>query len=228
MPGAIVICGYGPGISDAVARRFGREGFAVAIVARTEEKLSKARASLEEQKIRTRAFRCDLSDPGAISSMLTDVRAALGPVEVLHWNAFAGRAGDLVAAPAEETRAVFDVAVHSLVACVKAALPDLAKSKGAVLVTGGGLSRSNAGVDSLAVKWNVMGLALAKAAQHKLVGLLHSKLEPQGIYVGEVTVLGLVKGTSFDPGTATLTSDTIAEAFWNMQVSRKDTFVEVA
>ncbi len=35
MKPTIVICGYGSGISDAVARRFGREGFKVAIVART-------------------------------------------------------------------------------------------------------------------------------------------------------------------------------------------------
>jgi NAD(P)-dependent dehydrogenase (short-subunit alcohol dehydrogenase family) len=227
MPGTLVVCGYGPGISDAVARRFGREGFAVALVARTEEKLAKGCAALEERKIRARAFRCDLGDPDAVRSMLAEVRGALGPIEVLHWNAFSGRAGDLVAAPTDEVRSVFDVAVHGLVAGVQAALPDLEASKGAVLVTGGGLSKSNAGVDSLAVKWNVMGLALAKAAQHKLVGLLHEKLEPKGVYAGEVTVLGLVKGSAFDPGNATLTADTVAEAFWSLHQSRKDAFAEV-
>ncbi|HNN96996.1 MAG TPA: short-chain dehydrogenase, partial [Pseudomonadota bacterium] len=33
MQRTIVVAGHGPGISDAVARRFGREGFSVAIVA---------------------------------------------------------------------------------------------------------------------------------------------------------------------------------------------------
>ncbi|MDB4932083.1 MAG: hypothetical protein JWM10_4567, partial [Myxococcaceae bacterium] len=32
MKPTILVCGHGTGISDAVARRFGREGFAVAIV----------------------------------------------------------------------------------------------------------------------------------------------------------------------------------------------------
>jgi NAD(P)-dependent dehydrogenase (short-subunit alcohol dehydrogenase family) len=228
MPGTIVVCGYGPGISDAVARRFGREGFAVAIVARTEEKLSKARAALEEQKIHARAFQCDVSDPDAVRSMLTKVRAALGPIEVVHWNALAGRAGDLVIASTAEVRTVFDVSVHGLVAALQEALPDLEQSRGAVLVTGGGLSRNGAGVDSLAVKWNVMGLALAKAAQHKLVGLLHEKLAPKGVYVGEVTVLGIVKGSAFDPGTATLTADTVAEAFLALYQGRKEAYVDVA
>jgi NADP-dependent 3-hydroxy acid dehydrogenase YdfG len=227
MPGTIVVCGYGPGISDAVARRFGREGFPVAIVARTEEKLSKARAALEEQKIHARAFQCDVSDPDAVRSMLTKVRGSLGPIEVLHWNALSGRAGDLVAASTAELRTAFDVSVHGLVAGVQEALPDLEQSKGAVLVTGGGLSRYDAGVNSVAVKWNVMGLALAKAAQHKLVGLLHEKLAPKGVYVGEVTVLGIVKGSAFDHGNATLSPDTVAEAFSKLYQDRKEPYVDV-
>ena len=30
MAKTIVVCGYGPGVSDAVARKFGSEGFSVA------------------------------------------------------------------------------------------------------------------------------------------------------------------------------------------------------
>src|SRR5436853_43294 len=83
-------------------------------------------------------------------------------------------------------------------AAVAAALPDLEKNKGAILVTGGGLYKNEPFMDAVAVNWNTMGLALGKAAQHKLVGLLHQKLAPQGVFVGEATVLGLVKGTRFD------------------------------
>jgi NAD(P)-dependent dehydrogenase (short-subunit alcohol dehydrogenase family) len=36
MSKTILIAGYGPGISDAVARKFGAEGFAVALAARNE------------------------------------------------------------------------------------------------------------------------------------------------------------------------------------------------
>ncbi len=46
MTRTILVCGHGPGISDAVARRFGREGFAVALVARNAERLAAAVASL--------------------------------------------------------------------------------------------------------------------------------------------------------------------------------------
>jgi hypothetical protein len=65
-----------------------------------------------------------------------------------------------------------------------------------------------------------MGLAVGKAAQHKLVGLLSAKLSGEGIYVGEVVVLGMVKGTAFDSGQATIESSDIAAKFWEMYGSR--------
>jgi hypothetical protein len=63
-----------------------------------------------------------------------------------------------------------------------------------VLVTNGGLGLFDPQMDSLAVQWNSMGLAIANAAKHKLVGLLSEKLRADDIIVGEVVVLGVVKG----------------------------------
>lgn len=227
MARTIVICGHGRGISDAVARRFGREGFDVALVARSAERLSQATAALERLQIRAVAFPCDLSEPKQVESMLAKVRASLGDVTVLHWNAAAHGAGDLTTAPAAELRDVLDVTVHGLLTGVQAALPDLEKSRGAVLVTGGGLSKYDAFIDAVAVQWNAMGLALGKAAQHKLVSLLHEKLAPKGVFVGEVTVLGIVKGTPFDTGQATVEAATVADEFWKLLESRSATFAEV-
>lgn len=228
MSGVIVVGGYGPGISDAVARRFGREGFAVALVGRSEERLAKACASLEQQKIRAKPFKCDLGDTDAVRTMLARVRSSLGPISVVHWNAYPSGAGDLTTATPAEVHAVFDVAVHGLVACVQDALPDLEKAKGAVLVTGGGLAKDNPSVDSTAVSWNAMGLALAKATQHKLVGLLHHKLAAKGVYAGEVMVLSLVKGTAFDRGNATLEPDAVGERFHQLYRERNAVTVEIA
>lgn len=120
---------------------------------------------------------------------MSDVRAALGPISILHWNAYAGGAGDLTTAPVEELRAPLDVSVFGLLAAVQAALPDLKSAKGAVLVTGGGLGFYDPKVDAMAVQWGAMGLAVAKGAQHKTVGLLHQKLAADGVYAADVVVL---------------------------------------
>ena len=41
MSKTILVCGFGPGISAAVAERFAMEGFGVGLVARNEERIDK-------------------------------------------------------------------------------------------------------------------------------------------------------------------------------------------
>jgi hypothetical protein len=137
-------------------------------------------------------------------------------------------ARDVTVAPVEELGCVLDLSLVSLLAAVQQALPDLKQTAGGVLVTGGGLCDYDANVDKLAVQWNVMGLAVAKAAQHKLVGLLHQKLAPAGVYVGEVTVHGVVKGSAFDQGHGNLAASTIADAFWDLYTHRNAIYARVS
>jgi NADP-dependent 3-hydroxy acid dehydrogenase YdfG len=227
MKPTIIVCGHGPGISDAVARRFGREGHPVAIVARNAERLGAAAKALTAAGIKAHAFPCDLSNVEAVRKLVGEVRGALGPIGVVHWNGYANTAGDLMTANLAELRAVLDVSVVGLVAAVQAALPDLTAGKGAVLITGGGLCTYDPKVDAMAVQWGAMGLGIGKAAQHKTAGLLHEQLKAKGIYVGEVVVLGLVKGTAFDGGNATLEAATIAEKFWELAQRRTEASVKI-
>ncbi|MFL5347427.1 MAG: SDR family NAD(P)-dependent oxidoreductase [Hyalangium sp.] len=225
MKRTIVVCGHGPGISDAVARRFGKEGFAVALVARNAERLKAAAEKLSGTGITAKAFACNLGDPKAVRSLIRDVRTSLGPIAVIHWNAYTPGAGDLTTAPVEELHAPIDVSVFGLVAAVQESLPDLKNEKGSVLITGGGLAFYDPKVDATAVQWNAMGLAIGKAAQHKTAGILHQKLKGDGVYVGEVVVLGQVKGTAFDSGHATLEASAIAEKFWELTQRRSEATV---
>jgi NADP-dependent 3-hydroxy acid dehydrogenase YdfG len=226
MTKTIVVAGYGPGISQAVAHKFGREGYAVALVARNAERLQGGVEALTKQGIEARAFPTDLGDPVAVRQLIKHVSETLGPVAVLHWNAYLSQAKDLTTAP-DELRNVLDVGVHGLLAAVQEALPDLRQQKGSVLVTGGGLAFYDEAVDARAVEWGAMGLAVSKAAQHKLVGLLNKKLAADGIYVGELTVCAMVKGTPFDAGNATLEPSSVADAFWKLNSERKETWVSI-
>src|SRR3954469_19149387 len=104
MAKTIVVCGYGVGISDAVARRFGREGFRVAAVARNAERLASSVQALAKDGIEAKAFACDLSEPDQVQKLVADVRSGLGPIQVLLWNAYSNRAGDLKTASTAELR----------------------------------------------------------------------------------------------------------------------------
>jgi len=222
MKRTILVCGHGPGISHAVAKKFGAEGFAVALVARSADKLASATADLEAAGVSAKAFPCDLADTDAVRAVVRHASTALGPIHVIHYNAYSGGAGDLTTAPIDELRKTLDVSLHGMLAATQEALPDLKASKGALLVTGGGLAFYDPKVDAMAVSWGAMGLAVAKAAQHKAVGLLHAKLAPDGVYVGEVVVLGMVKGTAFDHGNATLEPSAIADRFFALFQARTE------
>ncbi len=168
-----------------------------------------------------------MGDVDAVGKLIADVRASLGPIKVLHWNAYTGGAGDLKTASADDLRAVLDVTVHGLVAALQAVLPDLKAQSGALLVTGGGFAFYDPAVDAAATQWGSQGLAIGKAAQHKTVGLLSKSLLPDGVYVGEVVVTGLVKGTAYDSGNATLEASTIADKFWELYRARDTTSVTI-
>ena len=226
MAKTIIVAGYGTGISKAVAEKFAAEGFALALVARNADKLAKAVKELEQKGAKALAITGDLSNASSIADVVSKARS-LGPIHVLQWTAYAGAAGNVLEADAAAFHAVLDVATIGLTAAVRAALPDLKASKGSVLVTNGGLGFFDPNVDKAAVAYNAMGLAIANAAKHKLVGLLAEKLRADGVYVGEVMVLGAVKGTVFDQGNASIEAKTIADKFWQLHTERKDTSVNV-
>lgn len=219
-----VVVGFGPGISSAVAEKFGSSGFSVALVARNEEKLAAGVEALKAKGIEAAAFPADAGDPASLRAAIAKARAALGPITVIHWNAYGGsEAGDLLTTDPAASRKVFDVATVGLLASVQEALPDLKASKeSAVLVTNGGFGDINPQVDEFAAASGNMGLALANAAKHKLVGLLSARLKGDGIYVGEVVVVTTVKGTAWDQGNATLEPSAVANKFWELYQGRSE------
>lgn len=229
MSKTLLVAGFGPGISTAVAEKFGKEGFAVALVARNAQRLQAGVQALQTKGIQAAAFPADLASPAAIAPLIERVRGELGPLSVLHWNAYGGGGGDLLTADLAEVRALFEIPILSLLAALRAALPDLRQQKdAALLVTNGGLGLFDEQLDALAVQWGAMGLAVANSAKHKLVRVLAQKLKPEGIYVGEVMVLGLVKGTPWDQGNATVEASSVADRFWALYRGRSQLGVTVA
>jgi short-subunit dehydrogenase len=226
----ILVVGFGPGISTAVAQRFGSSGFSVALVARHPERLAAGVESLKASGITAAAFPADAGDPAAIRAVVGRARAALGPITVVHWNAYGGaEAGDFLTTDAASVRGVFDVAVVGLLAAVQESLSDLKKTKdGAVLVTNGAFGDISPQMDEYAVNSKAMGLALANAAKHKLVGLLAQRLKGDAVYVGEVMVAGSIKGTAWDQGNAGLDASTIANKFWELYQARAEVRARVA
>lgn len=82
----IAIIGAGPGLGQATARRFGRDGFSVALISRTGTNVDRLAAQLGEEGITARGYVANARDPQALRAALEAAASDLGPVEVLQYS----------------------------------------------------------------------------------------------------------------------------------------------
>ncbi|KXS12263.1 hypothetical protein M427DRAFT_59619 [Gonapodya prolifera JEL478] len=175
----IVIAGYGSGISQSVARKWGKQGYKVALVSRTKAKVDAGATTLAKEGIDANGFAADLADTAAVNAVLADVKTAFGgaaKVKIIHWVA----KGLLQDAVADNLAKDFAISVTNILIAVNAVLPDLEATKGGILVTGGAMALVDA-----TITYNACNMAIAKAAQRNTVFLLNASLAPKGIYAGQ-------------------------------------------
>jgi short-subunit dehydrogenase len=198
-----VIVGMGPGVSLALAERFGSAGYAIGMVARQEGALLAAEARLGVEGITAKGAPADAGDEAELRGAITAVADALGPIEVLIYNAAALHGGLPSKLSADEAVADFRVnVVGALVAAQAVAPAMIAVGRGTILFTGGGFA--------LQPSPQFASLGIGKAGIRSLAFTLAEELEPKGVRVGTVTICGLVKkGTKFSPAA-------IAEAFFGL------------
>lgn len=83
---SLVIVGAGPNLGLAVARRFGREGFAVGLISRTEPRLVELAAQLRLDGVTAAGAAADIRDSDALAIAVRRLADELGPVDVLEYS----------------------------------------------------------------------------------------------------------------------------------------------
>jgi NADP-dependent 3-hydroxy acid dehydrogenase YdfG len=128
----LVVIGYGPGNGHAIAQRFGREGWTIALIGRNEDRLHAGVDQLATEGTTAHAFVSDASDPAALRSTIARIHDELGTITSIALSAFRPVAvGDLLTADIQDVAHVFDISVMGLLAAVQAALHDLRAADGA-------------------------------------------------------------------------------------------------
>jgi NAD(P)-dependent dehydrogenase (short-subunit alcohol dehydrogenase family) len=226
--GALIVFGYGPGISHATAERFGREGYSLALVGRNAGRLAEGASRLKASGLDARAYRSDAADLAMIRQTVTEIRNDLGPVSAVLWTAFrSGGVTDVLSTRPENIERVFDIGVAGLLACVQEVLDDLKSTPGAaILVANGAVGENTSPADGYAKLLGIDGVGLENAAKSKLVGILAERLREFDVYVGEVTIAGSVKGTATATPTA-IGASAIAETFWSLTQTRDKTRIRM-
>ena len=232
MSKTIAVFGAGPGLGRSVARRFGREGFRVALVARNQARLAAFAAELAGDGIEAAGFAADFADRAALPGVVEAITARFGPVDVLEY-APSGLDWLTRQVPVREADAAsfefpLDLLLRTPATLVRLLLPGmLERGDGAVLFALGLTGTPFPQVGNVAT----VGAA-ARAYLHNL----HADLAGTGVYAGLVQVGRLVRDSdaaryvaeNWDPSLLPEPLDPadLADALWDLYLKR-DRFEEV-
>ncbi|WP_313573665.1 SDR family NAD(P)-dependent oxidoreductase [Brevundimonas sp.] len=175
------VIGVGPGNGAALARRFAADGYAVALMARS----TKNTLALAEELVDARSFACDVGDAASVASAFAAVRAEMGEVDVVVFNAGSGVFGALDDVSAADFEASWRVNSLGLFLVAKEVTPAMkAAGEGAIIVIGATASRRGTA--------RTTAFAPAKAAQRSLCEALARQLGPDGVHVALIILDGVV------------------------------------
>ncbi len=171
------ITGVGDGTGAALARRFAKGGYQVAMLARNRDRLERLEKDIADAK----AYVCDMTDLEALLATVESVRAEIGVPSVLVHNAVSATFKTFLEADPEDLEWNFRVNTTSLLYLARALAPAMvAAGHGAIMVTGN--TAALRGIPTYAV------FAPTKAAQRILAQSLARDLGPKGIHVAYITI----------------------------------------
>ncbi len=176
-----VVVGVGPGNGAALARRFHRDGYVVALLARSTELTDVVAKELPG----SRAYACDVADEASVTRTFASIAAELGPIDTLLYNAGSGVWGTVEDVSAKDFELAWRVNTLGAFLASKQVLgPMKAAGRGNIVFIGATASRRG--------NVKTAAFAPAKAAQRSLAESLARYAWPAGIHVAVVILDGVV------------------------------------
>lgn len=215
-----LVVGVGPGLGMSIAHRFGREGYSVALISRTDARHEGYIAELAANGVEASAFAADVRDRDQLLSILDKI----GDVDVAYYGP---GAPDLDVKPISSvTAAELEQAmswVYPAVDVVNHVLPGMVSRGSGGLLFAGGLS-------AVVPMPGLGALSVSAAALRNYALALNAELAEKGVYAGTLTVGGLIERgdihrlVTSQPERfgqiATLDPDDIAEVAWRLHTER--------
>ena len=177
MSKSIAVFGAGPGLGQAVARRYARE-VRRHVVARRSEPLDRLAKDLTSAGATAHVITADLSDTGATPRLAEQIRAKAGNLDAFYY-APTPNTGFVSAAnlTPQHAQNFMPLIFYTMLALVQEFLPHmLEQGDGAILTAQGGST-----VQGLP---NMSGPSPAQAAQRNYLQALHAEVAEKGVYVG--------------------------------------------
>lgn len=176
-----LIVGAGSGISAAFARALHRDGYRVAMAARTTEKLGAL-----AKEVDALALAADATDAEDVARLFTEADRAFGQLDVVLYNAsYRTRGPFLDLDPKEVAKSIAVSAFGGFLVAQEAARRMVRQGEGAIFFTG-----ASASVKGYALS---APFAMGKFALRGLAQSMARELQPKGIHVAHFVIDGGVR-----------------------------------
>jgi short-subunit dehydrogenase len=208
--GALFVIGAGPGVGAAVARRFGRDGHGIGLVARNGERLMTATRELRAQGIAAEYALADVRDPVAVRAAIDVLEDRLDPAAALCVSPLpdVGTIKPVADTTAEDLDAALRLGIVGTAAAVGRVLPSMR-------ATGHGTLLFTTGSAALTPTPQRATSGIVNAAQSVYIRMLHDQLGDHGIYALHAVIVGPIGAGGHDPAD-------IAQAMWEAAERRVD------
>lgn len=186
---AIAIIGAGPGLGIAVARKFGREGFTVALVARNPDKLSRLVHELAADGVTAKGYLADVRDRAALTVALQDATRDLDAIHVLQYSPVPSvqLLRPVLDTTVDDLAAAAEFSILGPAAAIAEVLPGMIeRGQGTVLFVNG----SSAATPNP----KVGGTSVAFAGESAYAAMLHEVLDAAGVRVRQLIIPGAIGG----------------------------------
>lgn len=206
-----VIVGAGPGMGLALGKRFAKEDFKIIFVARRLEALQQFENIMEQDGYESTSYTADITNFELLGNIFDRIEEKHGHPQVLIYNASAFRLASPTELYPEDLINDFKVNVAGALISAKKVAPYMKLQKtGTIIFTGGG--------QGIEPYHGYSSLGVGKAGLRNLCFSLAGELQPYGIKVGTVTIMGAVaKDSHFDP-------ELIADKFWALHQQPFESF----
>jgi NAD(P)-dependent dehydrogenase (short-subunit alcohol dehydrogenase family) len=212
-PDVAVIAGVGPGLGASLARKCGKEGCRLALLARSADYLEILSKELRLHGTEVVTIPTDVGEADQVAAAFERIRDRFGSVDLLINNASAGGpfGQSFVEISSESFAQGWRVGVLGSFLCSQAAVPDmLNKSEGCILFTGATSSVRGGTVTFSSAKFATRGLAQALARE----------LWPKGIHVAHIIIDGVIREKELnaedEPAEPLMNPAAIADFYWGL------------